>query len=77
MSSRALQSGDASYWAPYVASLPREVPNPLCWSEAELRCLAGTRLEGAVKLQLEAQRVQAETWQGCMRNRLCIIIECV
>jgi hypothetical protein len=62
--------GASSRWAPYINALPAEVLSPLCWSRAELRQLAGTRLEGAVKGQREALRQQTEVWVPFLLARL-------
>lgn len=64
------ERGASSRWAPYVNSLPAEVPSPLGWSDAELRHLAGTRLEGAVKLEREALRQQTEICVPLLLARL-------
>ena len=64
------ERGASSRWAPYVNSLPAEVPSPLAWSDAELRHLAGTRLEGAVKIHREALRQQSEVYVPSLLARL-------
>ena len=60
----------SSKWAPYINSLPAEFPTPLNWSAAELRHLAGTRLEGAVKKQREELQKQIEEWVPMLLGRL-------
>jgi hypothetical protein len=62
--------GKLSNWAPYVNSLPTDVPSPVGWSDAELLHLAGTRLEGAVKNQREALRQQTEVCVPLLLARL-------
>ena len=40
------RASKSSRWHPYLQSLPKAEPLPLLWSASELRCLAGTGLDG-------------------------------
>ena len=56
--------GSLSFWDPYINTLPVVFPSPLSWSRAELLGLAGTRLEGASRLQRTALQQQVEVFSA-------------
>lgn len=54
--------GSLSLWEHYINSLPLVFPSPLGWSRTELLSLAGTRLEGASRIQHTALQQQIDVF---------------
>ena len=62
------RAGKSSPWHPYLQSLPKAEPLPLLWSASELRCLAGTGLDGVSRRRrrrlLSNHHVAVAEWPG-------------